>query len=104
MSSFQDLGIFVHNNPERKASRCYAHAAFGWQDKERENVRISFGLLPQVYCERKPQNLFLKTSCVLSVLIYDHDNQGLDKGLVDQEVVRSHIVPGNLLFTQPSSR
>ncbi|XP_023339723.1 fasciclin-1 [Eurytemora carolleeae] len=30
--------------------------------------------------------------------------QGLDKGLVDQEVVKSHIVPGNLLFTQPSSR
>jgi len=30
--------------------------------------------------------------------------QGMDKGLVDVEVVRSHIVPGNLLFTKPCGR
>ena len=64
------------------------------------------GLCHRVIVNEKPLNLERTTSCVLSVLllIYDHDNQGLDKGLVDQEVVRSHIVPGNLLFTQPSSR
>ena len=26
MSSFQDLGNFVHNNPEAEAQRSYAHA------------------------------------------------------------------------------
>ena len=26
MSSFQDLGVFVHNNPEAEAQRSYAHA------------------------------------------------------------------------------
>ena len=74
--------------------------------RERVHARNFFGLLPQGYCERKSLNNEKTTSSVLSVLLlfYDYDNQGLDKGLVDQEVVRSHIVPGNLLFTQPSSR
>jgi len=27
MSSFQDLGFSVHNNPEAKAQRIFAHAA-----------------------------------------------------------------------------
>ena len=74
--------------------------------RERELARNFFGFLLQGYCERKPLNLEKTTSSVLSVLLlfYVYDNQGLDKGLVDQEVVRSHIVPGNLLFTQPSSR
>jgi hypothetical protein len=28
----------------------------------------------------------------------------MDKGLIDEEVVRSHIVPGKLLFTRPTGR
>ena len=31
MSSFQDLGAFVHNNPEAKAKRSYAHAALNYK-------------------------------------------------------------------------
>jgi len=30
--------------------------------------------------------------------------QGKDKRLVDEEVVKSHIIPGNLLFTEPASK
>ena len=52
MSPFQDLGVFVHNNPEAEAQRSYAHAALN--DKtEREHARNSCGLLVQCYCEQK---------------------------------------------------
>ena len=49
MSSFQDLRLFVHNNPEAEAKRSYAHAP------EREPVLrcIHKRLTPQGYCERK---------------------------------------------------
>ena len=51
MSSLHDLSFFVHNNPESKAQRSYAHAALNY--RQRESVSNSFGLLPQGYCERK---------------------------------------------------
>ena len=52
MSSFYDLGVFVHNNPEVDAQRSYAHAVLN--DKiEKELTSNFFGILPQGYCERK---------------------------------------------------
>ena len=62
MSSFQDWGVF-HNNPEAEA-----HAMLN--DKtQRKYVRNSFGLLSQVYRERKISKSWKTTSSVLSVLL-----------------------------------
>ncbi len=40
----------------------------------------------------------------LLVLMKNFLFQDMDKGLIDEEVVRSHIVPGKLLFTRPTGR
>ena len=53
MSSFQDLGLFVHNNPEAKAQKEFRADSVEFQDREREHARNSFGPLPKGYCERK---------------------------------------------------
>ena len=68
MSSFQDFGVFIHNNHEAEAQRSYVHVALNY-NIESENARNSFELLPQGYCERKPLNLEKTTSSVLSVLL-----------------------------------
>ena len=68
MSSFQDLGVFVHNNPQAEVQRRYAHA--GLNDKpERESMRVtSLGFYLRVIANLKPLNLE-KTISVL-LLIY----------------------------------
>ena len=38
MSSFQDLGVFVDNNPETEAQMSYARAALNYKT-EREHAR-----------------------------------------------------------------
>ena len=52
MSSFQDLGFFVHNNPEAEAQWSYSYA-LSLSCNLTPHARNSFGLLPQGYCERK---------------------------------------------------
>ena len=42
MSSFQDVGFFVHNNPEAEAKMSYAHAP------EREPVLYRLRVTPEV--------------------------------------------------------
>ena len=46
MSAFQDLRVFVHNNPETNAQRSYAHAALNHKT-EREHACNEFGLMSQ---------------------------------------------------------
>ena len=43
MSSFKDLGVFVHNNPDAEAAAVLNN----------KTARNSFALLPQGYCDRK---------------------------------------------------
>jgi len=59
MSSFQDLGFFVCNNPEAEAQRSSAQAALNYKTTEREHVLPARNseLLPQGSCERKALNL-----------------------------------------------
>ena len=45
MASFQDLGVFVHHNPEAEAQRSIAQAALNYKTK-RGHARNSFGPLP----------------------------------------------------------
>ena len=68
MSSFQDLGGFVPNNPEAEAKRSYAHAP------EREPVLrrmrlTSLGCCLRVIVNEKPLNLWKTTSSFLSVIV-----------------------------------
>ena len=52
MSSFQDLEVFVHNDPEAEAQKSYAYAALN--DKtDREHTRNSFRRL-RVIVNKKP--------------------------------------------------
>ena len=44
MSSFQDLGVFCHNNHAAEAQRSCAHAALNFKT-EKENGSNFFGLL-----------------------------------------------------------
>lgn len=43
MSTFQDLGFFLYNNPEAEAQRSYAYAALNYKT-ERVYARNSFCL------------------------------------------------------------
>ena len=66
MSSFQDLGVFVHINPEAEAQRSYAHAAFN--NKTERELRVTpLGLC--VIVNENPLNLEQTTSNVLSVSV-----------------------------------
>ena len=69
MSSFQDLWVFVHNNPEAKELRvCRVEL-----QHEREYTCNSFGPLHQGYYDWKPLNFEITTSSVLSVLLLIYD-------------------------------
>ena len=69
MSSFQDLGFFVHNNTKTEAQRSYAHAALN-DITERESMRVThLGFCLRVIVNEKPLNLEKTTSSVLSVLL-----------------------------------
>ena len=59
MSSFQDLGFFVHNNPKLRTCREKIMLVAPW----------GFCLRVIDYCERKPQNLEKTTTSVLSALL-----------------------------------
>ena len=52
MSSFLHLGFFVHNNTEAEGHRSFVHADLNYKN-EIEHMRISFGLLPHGFWERK---------------------------------------------------
>jgi len=68
MSSFQDLSVFRHNNPEAETQRSYAHSTLN--DKtERESMRVT----PLVIANENPLNLENTTSSVLSVLLLIYD-------------------------------
>ena len=68
MSSFQDLGVFVHNNPGSEAQRSYAHSALN-QKTEKDHARNSSGFMPQDYYEQKTLNLEKTTFSVLFVFL-----------------------------------
>ena len=64
MSSFQDFGVFLHNNPEAKAQRSYAHVL------ELRRMRVTpFGFCLRVIMKEKPQHLEKTTFTVLSVIV-----------------------------------
>ena len=69
MWSFQDLGGFVHKNPETAAQRSYTHAAL--KDKiEKESMRVTpLGFCLRVIVNKNPLNLEKTTSSGLSVLL-----------------------------------
>ena len=57
MSSFQDLGFFVHNNHEEEAQRSSAIAVLN-NKTERESIRITpLGFCLRVIVNETPQNL-----------------------------------------------
>ena len=51
MSSFQDSGFFVHNNPGAEVKRSYAHAALNYHT-ERKPVLRRMCVIPLVLCLR----------------------------------------------------
>ena len=51
MSSFQDYGVCVHNNPEAEAKNSYAHAALNYKT-EREPVLRGMRETPLGFCLR----------------------------------------------------
>ena len=80
MSSFQDLGVFVQNNPEAEAQRSYAHDALNYKTTEREREP---GLTPLSFCLRfivneKLLNLEKTTSSVLSVLLLIYEDYSVN--------------------------
>jgi hypothetical protein len=73
MSSFQDLSVFRHNDPEAETQRSYAHSALN--DKtERESMRVTpLVFYLRVIANENPLNLENTTSSVLSVLLLIYD-------------------------------
>ena len=63
MSSFQDLGVFLYNNPEAEA-----HDALNYKT-ERESMRTFLGFCLRVIVNEKPINLEKTTSSILSILV-----------------------------------
>ena len=69
MLSFQDLGGFVHNNPETAAQRSYMHAALK-DKKERERMRVTpLDFCIRVIVNENPLNLE-KQHLVFSLYCY----------------------------------
>ena len=69
MSSFQDFGFFVYNNPEAEAQRNFAHALSLSLIIQRD-MRVT----PLEFSLRvKPLNIKKTTSSVLSVLLLIYD-------------------------------
>ena len=65
MSSFQDLGVFVHNNPETETQRSSAQAALNY-NTDRGSLRCA---ACEVIVNEKSLNLIMTKSCVLSVIL-----------------------------------
>ena len=83
-SSFQDLGVFVHNNPQTEAQRTFTRIPL-CITRQRERMRvIHLGLCLRDIVNEKPINLEKTTSSVLSVLLllYVTNNQRLFRKLV----------------------
>ena len=69
MSSFQDYGFYVYNNPETEAQSSYAHVALK-DETQRESICLTpLGFCRRVIVNEKPLNLEKTTSSVLSVLL-----------------------------------
>ena len=64
MSSFQDLGVFVHKNPEAEAQKSYVYAL-----SLTPHTRNSLGFYLRVIVNDKPLNLEKTTSHVISVTV-----------------------------------
>ena len=82
MSSFRDLGFFVHNNPEAEAQRSsvqVAHALSLSCSSVRYLRGTSLGFCLRVTVNQKTLNLDKTTFSVLSVLllIYEGEEQNL---------------------------
>ena len=68
MSSFQDLGFFVYNNPEAEAQRSFAHALSLCLIIQRD-MRVTVEFCLRVIVNEQPLNIKKTTSSVLSVLL-----------------------------------
>ena len=65
MSSFQDLGVFIHNNPETEAQMSSAQAALNYKT-DRGSMRCA---ACEVIVNENPLYLIKTKSCVLSVIL-----------------------------------
>ena len=78
MSSFQDFGFFVYNNPEAEAQRSFAHALSLCLIIQRD-MRVT----PLEFSLRvKPLNIKKTTSSVLSVLLFIYGLHNLINSLI----------------------
>ena len=69
MSSFQDLGFFVHNNPEPEAPWSYAYALFLYCNSRTRAQRVTpLGFCLGVIVNEKHLNLEKTTSSALLVI------------------------------------
>jgi hypothetical protein len=57
-----------------------------------------------IHLDPAPDHCSKHKLCIIIKVVYCFCFQDMDKGLIDEEVVRSHIVPGKLLFTRPTGR